>query len=204
MNDNPIRHLLEKQDWGDLYARLLDFATHRCKPDALAKDVTQEAITRVFAYDSNWDPTKEPDLLRYLMSVVNSLLANERTSAAAKRTDSMSRKRPLAAAEAVGDPQAFSETKAVENDLLTRRMTLLTERLVGDAKATTMVELMVQGVDSPTEIRRLTGWTADEVMATRRRMLRAAALVARDLGSPSGDDALTSAAAADDDEDEVA
>jgi DNA-directed RNA polymerase specialized sigma24 family protein len=183
-DDNPIRHLLDQQDWGDLYARLLDFATHRCpKSPALAKDLTQEAIARVFSYQSKWDPQKEPDLLRYLMSVVNTLRSNERTSAAALRTKSTTDRPVKRAAEAVADPNAFSEAKVADHDLFSRRLTLLAERLVGDPEAHRLLELAVDGVDTPAEIRRITGWSAETVMSGRRRMLRAAAKVAQDLGS---------------------
>jgi DNA-directed RNA polymerase specialized sigma24 family protein len=206
MNEDPIRKLLDDQDWAVIKVRLFDFAKYRSKSPALAEDLAQAAIMRVYAHDSTWDPAKEPDLLRYLMSVVNSLLWNERQSAASKRTTSMTGKRRLAVAEAVADPQAFSEDKAADTDLFTRRMTLLTERMAGDPKVLRMIELMVQGVDSPAEIRKITGWSADDVMATRRRMLRAAAVVARDLAGPT-DDALLSLPdddSNDDDEGEVA
>jgi DNA-directed RNA polymerase specialized sigma24 family protein len=204
MEENPNRELLDRQDWGDIHARLLDFATHRTKPDALAKDLVQDAISRVYAYEWKWDPAKEPDLVRYLMSVVNGLLANERTSAASRRTKSMSAKRGRAAAEAVRDDAAFSETRAVEHDLFTRRMTLLTERLAGNARALKMVELMTSGIDTPAAIRKVTGWSADETMATRRAMLRAAARVAQDIGGQDDDGALAASRDGDDEEDEEA
>jgi DNA-directed RNA polymerase specialized sigma24 family protein len=206
MNEDPIRKLLDEQDWATIKLRLFDFAKYRSRSAALAEDLVQTAIMRVYAHDSTWDPAKEPELLRYLMSVVNSILWNERTRASSTRTTSMSGKRQLSAAEAVADPQAFSEDKAADTDLITRRMTLLTLRMAGDPKVLRMIELMVQGVDSPTEIRKITGWSADDVLATRRRMLRAAAVVARDLAGPT-EDALLSLAdddSTDDDEGEVA
>ncbi len=85
MDERSYRALLDRQNWGDVHARLLDFAEARSgkRAKAQAKDLVQTAIMRVFARDSKWDPEKEPELLRYLMSVVNTLRWNERTSAAA-------------------------------------------------------------------------------------------------------------------------
>jgi hypothetical protein len=209
MSENPNRVRLDEADWGEIHARLLAFATFRCRPDgALARDLVQGAITSVYAHDSKWNPEKDPDLLRYLMSVVNSQLANERARASATRTSSMSAPRTLSAAHRVGDAQAFSEEKAEEHDLLHRRMTLLRERLAGDPEALRLVELLLEGVDSPTELRRLTGWSAEVVLAARRRMLRCAAGVARAIGAPEdGPDTLAAEdddGGEDDDEEEVA
>lgn len=194
MDENPIRSLLEKQDWGDIHARVLDFATYRVgdkTSNARAEDLTQAAIARVYAYDSKWDPAKEPDLTRFLMSVVNSLLANERTSAREQRNVSFSdpksptARRALRAAQRVSDPRAHSEAEHVDHDLLARRLTLLGERFAGDPQALEYLALLQSGEDSPAEIRAATGWSAETVMNVRRRVLRGAALVARDLGGAS-------------------
>jgi DNA-directed RNA polymerase specialized sigma24 family protein len=190
MDPKNVRALLDAQDWGDVYSRLFDFALKRCTTKtkvpqeirAEAKDLAQEAITRVFAYDSKWDPEKEPDLTRYLMSVVNSLRANERTSAASQRNISLGRKRTKAAAEAVADTHALPEEVVVNTDLFARRIELLNERLVGDADALRLFELMTSGLDKPADLRKATKWSANELMAVRRRVLRAAATVARDIG----------------------
>src|SRR5690349_3411930 len=122
MDQSPLRPHLDRQDWGEIYLRLYDFAEHRCKSASQAKDLAQEAIGRVFAYDSGWDPAKEPNVLRYLMSVVNSLLANERRSHAATRTSSLEDPRAARAARAalrVPDPRAPSENQIADQDLLT-------------------------------------------------------------------------------------
>ena len=206
--NNPVRALLDRQDWSDVYARLVAFASHRAGSPALGKDLAQEAITRVYAYESKWDPEKDPDLVRYLMSVVNSLLANERTSAAGRRTSSIEPKRTQRAAMKVSDPQAVSEDKLADTDLFARRLALLTERMAGDAYVLCLIALMVEGVDTPAEIRKRTRWSAEETAATRKRMLRSAATVARDIGGPADDDPPSSLEndeeGNNDDDDEVA
>jgi DNA-directed RNA polymerase specialized sigma24 family protein len=187
MDHAAIRALLDKQDWADIHARVLDFATARCgkHAKAQAKDLTQEAIARVHAFDSKWDPAKEPDLARYLMSVVNSLRANDLTSYASQNTTSMHTKRGQKAVAPVADDQAWNESRAASDDLFHRRMTLLRERKVDDADVLTLLDLLEQGVASCDDVGRATGWSKTRFETTRKRMLRAAALVARDLG---GDD----------------
>jgi DNA-directed RNA polymerase specialized sigma24 family protein len=179
-----IRERLDAQDWGELHSRLVDFADHRCgkRAEAQARDLAQAAITRVYSYESKWDPAKEPDLLRFLMSVVNSLLANERTSAAARTTRSVSSPKTGREASKVADARPLPDEQLAGADLLSRRMTLLHERCAGDADVLRMLELLAAGLESPAEMREATGWTTDAVVATRRRMLRAAASVARALG----------------------
>jgi DNA-directed RNA polymerase specialized sigma24 family protein len=184
MDEKTYRARLDAQDWGDVHARLLDFAGHRCgkRNKAQAQDLAQQAIARVYAYDSKWDPEKEPDLVRYLMSVVNSLLWNERTSHAAQKSVSIEQKKTQRAAMQVADPQAWNADTAAENDLFNRRLTLLRERMADDAHVLTLIDCTSRGLDSPDEIRAATGWSANTLLAVRRRMQRAAALVARDIG----------------------
>jgi DNA-directed RNA polymerase specialized sigma24 family protein len=184
MDETTYRARLDEQDWGELHARLLDFAEHRCGPKrlALAKDLAQQAILRVYAYDSTWDPEKEPDLLRYLMGVVNSLLWNERTSYAARKVASVGDDATRRAAERVADERGWSADTAAGHDLLSRRLSLLRERMADDPNVLGLLGALEQGLETPEEIRAATGCSAHTLLAVRRRMLRAAALVARDLG----------------------
>jgi hypothetical protein len=126
------------------------------------------------------------------MSVVNSLRANERTSAAAQRNVSTSRPKAQRAAEAVPDAGAFSETSAAETDLFTRRLTLLRARMKDDPNVLQYLDCLASGEESAPEVCAKTGWTKEKLNAVRRRMLRAAALVARELGGADDEDSLPS------------
>jgi DNA-directed RNA polymerase specialized sigma24 family protein len=203
MEEDRIRERLDAQDWGEIHLRLKDFAIHRCgkRGTAQAEDLVQAAITRLYAFDSKWDPEKEPDVLRTLMSIVNGLLRNERTSAAARTTRSLSS--PSAKRAAANVPDASRpDDHVADTDLLTRRLALLHDRCADDPPVLRMVSLMTAGLDSPAEIRAATGWTAAEFAATRRRMLRSAARVARDLGCDFEEGRLHEDGADDDDEEE--
>jgi DNA-directed RNA polymerase specialized sigma24 family protein len=181
VEDDALRRKLDEHDWADLYARLVDYATHRCRSKTQGKDLAQSAIARVYAYDSKWDPEKEPLLLRYLMSVVNTLASNERTSAAAQRNVSMEREHVRVRVERVRDESAISEARAVDGDLFARRLALLKNRIADDAQATRVLELALDGAETPAEIGAATGWTANVVNAARLRMQRHAARVAAEL-----------------------
>ncbi|HEY2510075.1 MAG TPA: hypothetical protein VGI39_04440 [Polyangiaceae bacterium] len=189
MDKKAYRALLDEQDWGELYKRLLDFACARCGKHgkAQAKDLAQEAITRVYG-SSKWDPAQEPDLLRYLMSVVNSLRANERTRHATTRTSSIADEKTRRAALRVADDKAPSEATIADQDVFTRRLALLRERMASDPKVLLLLECMERGIDSPDDLCAALEWSRAQLLAVRRRMFRAAALVARDLGGANGDD----------------
>ena len=133
MDHREKKRLLDAAEWGKIYPRLLAFATGRARSDDMGKDLAQNAIANVYDVDSTWDPEKQPDLLRHLMSLVNSDLWARRTSAASKLNRSIeTSKQTRKLARAVEDKSAFSERRAEEHDLLTRRVQLLRERLVKD------------------------------------------------------------------------
>ena len=194
MDDRKYRALLDRQPWGEVHARLLEFAEARTgkRAKARAKDLVQTAILRVYSSESKWDPEKEPELLRYLMNVVNSLRANENTSAAAQRNVSTANRKTQRAAEQVADPTAFSETSAAESDFFARRLTLLRERMADDPTVLQYLDCLATGEESAAEVGAVTRWSEKKINAVRRRMLRAAALVARDLGGADDEDSLPS------------
>jgi DNA-directed RNA polymerase specialized sigma24 family protein len=182
---SPIRRLLDSKDWGEIHLRLVDFAESRCGKAEQADDLAQGAIARVFAHDSKWDPAKEPDVVRYLMSVVNSLLANERRSAAEKRNVRLEKSKREA--ERVVDDRSFSEDKLAEVTLFERRMALLRLRLAQDVEATRILELTAAGEDTPADLCRATGWSLSVVNAARLRMSRRAVEVAEELREAEDD-----------------
>jgi Sigma-70 region 2 len=197
MDDRFYRGLLDRQDWGDIHARLLDFAEARCggkraKATAQAKDLVQEAILRVYSSQSRWDPEKEPQIVGYLMSVVNTLRWGEKVRHDVSKTASTADLRTKRAADQVADPSAFSESSAAESDLRARRFTLLRERMADDPNVLQFLDCLVAGKESAADICEATRWSKEKHNAVRRRMLRAAALVARDLGGADDESSLPS------------
>ena len=205
MDDRSYRALLDRQNWADIHARLLDFAEarsggKRAKAKAQANDLAQEAVLRVYSSQSRWDPEKEPELLAYLMSVVNTVRWGERVSHDVAKTVSTADRKTARAAARVADPTAFSESSAVSSDLRARQYALLRERMADDPNGLQFLDCVADGKESAEDIGKALDWTKEKHNAVRRRTLRAAALVARDLGGADGDDSFPSPS--DDSEDE--
>ena len=197
MDERSYRALLDRQSWGDIHARLLDFAEARCggkraKAKAQAKDLVQEAILRVYGSTSRWDPEKEPQILAYLMTVVNTLRWGEKIRHDVSKTVSTADLRTSRAADQVADANAFSESSAVASDLRARHYALLRERMADDPSVLQLLDCLAAEQESAAEICAATGWSKEKHNAVRRRMLRAAALVARDLGGADDEDSLPS------------
>jgi hypothetical protein len=126
------------------------------------------------------------------MSVVNTVRWNELTRHDVQKTVSTTSRKAQRAAEAVPDAAAFSETSAAETDLSARRVTLLRARMADDPDVIQYLDCLATGEESASEVGAATGWLEKKINAVRRRMLRAAALVARDLGGADDEDSLPS------------
>jgi DNA-directed RNA polymerase specialized sigma24 family protein len=195
-----VRARLDAEDWDATYARLRAFASSRCRSNALGEDLAQEALARIYAPDCTWDPAKEPNLLRSLMSTVNSLLANQRTSAAAQRNVSMQSPKASRAVERARDAAAPADEALAREQLHSRRLALLRARLADDADALRTLDLALEGVDAPQEIASAMGRPLKAVAAARLRVQRHATAVAREADGDAGADAPS----AREDEEEVA
>ncbi len=176
---------MDKDAWKKLRKQLLTFAVYRSRSSELGEDLVQRAMEKLLdPRRSSWDPAKQPVLARHLMSVVNSELQNERTSARARRDVPLDK--DPEDKDDLRDERAFSEDRAVEMDLHARRLGMLRKRLERNAFALELLALTLDGRETPAALATATGRTIDEVIVTRRLMLRHAADVAHELG---GDDA---------------
>lgn len=85
MNQETLK-TLNSQDWKTIMTKLYAHAIFRLNWFGIksetrlqgreAKDFAHQAVTLVYGGDRNWDPMKEPDLVKYLKQVVNSLISN--------------------------------------------------------------------------------------------------------------------------------
>jgi hypothetical protein len=176
--DDAIRGV----DWSRIHARLLAFAFARCRSRERAEDLAQGAIRCVLdpAY-AEWDPQAQPNLVRFLGSIVNRNLWNERQSARSKRDvaldDESSARLP--------DARGFSETAAADRDRCARGIALLRVRLQtkNDALALAVLDAVIDGAETPAAIAAELGRSVDEIVFARRRLHRAAADVTRTLSA---------------------
>lgn len=83
MDENVVT-LLDKHDWPKFILALTAYTINVCRwkhyrlPSGIeAEDIAMQAIEKVYEGRRKWDPEKDPDLLKYLKSVVRSLINNE-------------------------------------------------------------------------------------------------------------------------------
>ena len=88
MNTSDRLELLRTQDWEPIILRLTAYAVYKVQrlswqtgKDDLPggrqpKDLASDAIKKVFEGERSWDPTKQPDLLKHLRSIVDSLVSH--------------------------------------------------------------------------------------------------------------------------------
>jgi len=85
--DDTKQELLDSFDWNRAiivlaaYAISLDGFSRKRLPKGLEpEDLVMQAVEKVFSGKRKWDPAKDPDLMKYLKSVVKSIYSNETTS----------------------------------------------------------------------------------------------------------------------------
>jgi hypothetical protein len=165
-----IRALLQRPD---LRARLVRHAYARCRSASDANDFVQEAITRVLEGRYPWSPAACPELVDHLGSVVNTLVWNRSTSAAAAR------ERPLLPDHVDGraDRAPTQEERLLERETALdvaaraeRRMRDLRERVRGDEVALAVLDLFERGVTDPGDQAREAGRPRAEIDRARRRI----------------------------------
>ena len=198
---------LRAAPWPQIRAKLLRFAVSRCKSRQRADDLVQDALVKVMSPTSSWNPATQPDVTRYLMGAIMMNLSTDRRSARARRDVPLShgaKDDEAREGDHLRDANAFSEDGAARADLFARRMTALRARLSGDALALELLELTVNGADTPAERCAATGRTHEAVESARRRMQHHAAQIAVELSGEVASDATHARAQEEDDESEVA
>ena len=85
--DQTKLDLLDSHKWEDTIVLLTAYVINLCKfhryrlpAQTEPEDIVMDAIDKVYAEDRNWDPEKDPDLNRFMHSVVKSMLSNTMTA----------------------------------------------------------------------------------------------------------------------------
>lgn len=83
MNEKVL-NLLDSYDWKNTIIQLAAYSVNLCRikniqlPKGLEpEDLTMDAIQKVYLGERKWNPDTDPDLFKYLKSVVKSILDNE-------------------------------------------------------------------------------------------------------------------------------
>lgn len=151
-------------DWRTIHKRLFTFAVrrHRLSPDD-ADEVVQQAILRFLdpAYVA-YDPAVHGDVLRFLGSIVNSLVANQR-----RRPSTL----PLLVVVFEHlDTAPSPEDQAIVTEHAREVVALLLERTARDRIASRLLALLLEGVTDPEEQAANLGVAVAEIKNAMRRL----------------------------------
>jgi len=186
--DSPpaAAELLRSADWEKLGVRLARYAFARTGRRSWqdAEDVAQLAIAQAFdpAY-KRWDPTAEPDLFRYLGSLVNGIVSNLRQSHAETRVRPHDHDQLARVAPAVPSPEAEVE----RGERAERTVQRLRARAAADARVLEVLGFLESGIDTTREHAERLGCTMEEARSARRRLATHLAAVERELDAENHD-----------------
>jgi hypothetical protein len=165
-----------------LRKKIFVFAYKRTHELNAAKELVHEAMIRVIDPErSPWDPTAQPNLLRHVGSVMNSLVANQRR--ADQRHPTVSHDPAL---DRRIDDAPSPEARLLEVEDRTETMAQLRfwmvelrARLEGDALALGKIALLYEGIDGGDEQAARLGCTRDDVYRANERIAYHVNLVKR-------------------------
>ena len=131
------------------------------------EDLAYEAIEKVFSGDRRWNPDKNPDLLRYLKSVVDSLVSHLVESENHKRLQyfpetedgvDLEEVLPLAATSLSRRPKT-PEEELLAKEREERVLSEIFDAVDGDVELGALVEALMEGYTKPAEIAQ--AWNRD-------------------------------------------
>jgi RNA polymerase sigma factor (sigma-70 family) len=117
---DEISDLLDRHKWNESIVKLTAYVVSLCwlkriiLPKGLeAEDIVMEAIEKIYTGERTWDHNNDPDLHRFLMSVVKSILSNKITSKEA-RTSVLYDDKELSVFQAHDNPEAEMYAKQLD------------------------------------------------------------------------------------------
>lgn len=182
---------LEDHPWEETVPRLLRHASSKIRrlrwlgekngqpPKGVEpKDVVQEVIEKVFAGTRNWNTAKDPDLLKYLLDVVDSevsnlvtLAENVKTQRATETGESSTRRG--SELDALSDPRSTQEATGLELEAQRQGDDFAMEfwaSLAGEPDLQEVVEAIIDDVAKPADIAARLGVKVDDIYARKKRL----------------------------------
>jgi DNA-directed RNA polymerase specialized sigma24 family protein len=170
--DDSVRNKLDNHSWEESITKLMGYAKlqidlqkmkgRKFPVDRNIEDVVYEAIEKVYSEDRKWNPQEEPDLHRFLLSTVKSVIDNT-----VKLQDSKKR-------ETVGDYDDFylpTEDHTVENIDFIRLEQLIAEALKEDPLLCLVYKAVKDGL-KPKEIAEEYNIDIKKVYSAKRQLCR--------------------------------
>jgi hypothetical protein len=205
MGKDRVIELLEAADWRDITLRLTYHAVLRFRryswKSGLPKgnspeDIAVNAIEKVFDGTRDWDPDKYPDLLKHLKWIVSSDIEHLFSSMEHKKTGRMPVLKSYNGAKVDVCEIAHEHPHSMGKKVLTPEEELIAEydrrseeslinELQDAVKGDDDLELLMlcfeEGFDKPETIAAETGWDIKKVYNLKKKLLRKAAKIGKDI-----------------------
>ena len=179
--DDAVLELLLQQDWPDLSVRTLRYAQKKIQrlhwvtgsgpcpnlPGGLSsEDLAGEAIAKLWSGARTWDPVKQPELLKLLYDIVDSLVSH-----LVESSEHRIRKNEISpeVLDATPSPQSTNEKDEDAEQLFFAQALAA---LQDDAVLVQVFELCFDGVTKPAEIAEHLGLQPNQVSRLKEKMKR--------------------------------
>lgn len=188
---------LEEHPWEDTLPRLLHYADSKIRRlrwlgerngrpprGAEAGDIVHQAIEKIFDGRRRWDPSTQPELLRYLMDLVDSEVSNLVNLAENRKTRRLVASRQSDEGEELPgddfpDTRSGSEETALDQEAQRRGEDFVLgfwDSLASEPDLQEVVDAIIADVAKPAEIAARLGVKVEEIYARKKRLrLRLAA-----------------------------
>jgi len=171
MISNEVFKKLKEQDWDTIVPNLLIHAHNKIKGKNLpgyftSGDFIGEVYEKVYIGERKWDPEKDPDLLKYLKSAIDSLIYD-----ATKLKDSKLLQLDLIKHD-VSDGEDLFELQ-VSKEIYENIYDNIIEEIKGDDDLELLFMFATEnGNSKPGEIKKELGWDKDKTNNVKKRLKR--------------------------------
>lgn len=177
MSDSERLERLKEQDWPGIILRLTAHAAYKVErlrwqtgkkdlPRGMqVKDLAMEAIKMAWTGERKWNPEKQPDLLKHLKSIVDSLVSHLVESA-----EHTQRELPREELEQVFDPPDDKSADALDELIAADVISKVKNRIKGDEDLELVLYCIEEGLSTPRDIAQTLGMPVDRVYKAKKKI----------------------------------
>jgi len=159
------------REWPSIERALATSAFRFCGAHDVADDLVQEASFRLLRGKRRWDPRRHPDLRKYAIGVMRSILKSWRKSSRAKHETTFVDERDRYAPAKTPNPEQAGEMREEVQDW-ERLLEEVRAELPPGSVAARLLELFVAEIDDVEDQAATLGVTKAEVYAARSQLKR--------------------------------
>lgn len=191
--DKKTRDLIEKADWKCISSELAEYALYKARRiywrsdryrnlsrGKTSEDIAYEAIQRTLSGDRSWDPEKDPDIIIFLKSVVDSLMYHLIHSQNHKRLQPLPENGNGNIREDIIHKWSPDSSPTPEEQILLKEeeeqadriVSIMFEAVAEDAELETILEARMEGCVRPEEIAEVKNMDIKHVYNLIRKLKR--------------------------------